>query len=88
MNMTEINNARIEQEELFAKTFIHDPKNKTITVNISYPYVIELNRIPGPTALLEWSHHLGKKGWMTARLLAEFIRVVAEIKGWNIYKDV
>lgn len=88
MNTQEIQNAYEAQQEMFRRAFIYDQDAKTTTINIRYPYVIELNRIKGPTALLEWTYHLGKKGWMTARLLGEFVRVVAEIKGRDIQASV
>lgn len=66
--------------------FEHDKKHGYITINATYPYHIELNRIPDPEGLVHWLDHLMGKHWMTSDLVREFIRRVYAIKGWDLYK--
>ena len=59
-----------------------------ITINVSYEYNIELDRIPNYEALLQWSHHLMGKNWMDMHLIRHFIEKVCTVKGWNLHKRV
>jgi len=65
--------------------FEHDKKLGCITINVAYPYRIELNRITDPESVLRWVHHLTEKTWMTTELVHEFIERVYDIKGWKLY---
>ncbi|MFH1743233.1 MAG: hypothetical protein ABIH23_29865 [bacterium] len=65
------------------KVFVHDADTGYITINIEYPYDIELTRIPDEAALLEWVQHLTEKTWMNTEYLWEFIERIREIKGWS-----
>ena len=70
-------------KDLMNEIFIHNAKNNTITINSSYKYEIDLDRIATESNLLWWLDHLSAKTCMPKELLREFIRRVAQIKGWN-----
>jgi hypothetical protein len=72
-------------DRLLAKMFVHNKRNKSLVVCVTYPYEITLDRIPDPMALLRWVEHLTSKRWMPSDLLGEFIKAVCKIKGWNLY---
>jgi len=75
-----------EHDARMNAAFQLDENNKWLTINISYPYEIELKRIPSYAALLQWSLHLAGKSWMDLDYLREFIEIVCHVKGWNIYQ--
>jgi hypothetical protein len=72
-------------DALMDEVFIYNPKNKTLTINSSYPYEIDLCRIKSQTALISWTLHLADKTWMPKEFLCEFIERVSEIKGWRCH---
>ena len=47
----------------------------------AYLYPIEASRITDMRDILAWVRHLSRKPWATPGLIAEFIDVVAEVKG-------
>ena len=48
-------------------------------------YWIELAEIKNYHDLVAWIHHLAGKTWVDGEMIAEFIEVVCEQKGWKIY---
>lgn len=51
-----------------------------------YDYDIEMRRIPTPLALLEWLHQVLGKSWeFDTWEVAEMIREVCAIKGWDLF---
>lgn len=84
-NMTELFEWANKIDILMDEVFIHDPKNKTLTINSSYPYEIDLCRIKSQAALISWTLHLAGKIWMPKEFLCEFIERVSEIKGWRCH---
>jgi len=66
----------------YDKIFVYSERNKSITLK-PWSYVIELNRIPTPEALLDWVWHLSEKNWMTTAYIRELIERVYKIKGWT-----
>lgn len=48
-------------------------------------YLIEWERINSHGAIVEWIHHLSKKGWVTVRLISEIIDMAATRHGLKIY---
>jgi hypothetical protein len=85
MNLDELRLAAEKQEAKMDAIFQHDKERGYITINVLYPYDIQLTRISDSESLLQWVSHLSGKTWMTRELIREFIRRVCEIKGWNIY---
>ena len=86
-----------EHEAEMDSIFEHDSKLGYISIHAPNPhhpnerfgpYHIELSRIPDHAGLLEWTHHLTGKDWMTGELVHEFIQRICEIKGWNLYKHL
>ena len=63
--------------------FIYNPDNNTLTIKITYPYEVDLDRIKKPEEILPWIWHLGGKPWMTLEFLLEFMNQVARIKSWQ-----
>lgn len=55
---------------------------------IDQNYSIELNRIKTRAALLEWTHHLCGKSWITTDMLEDFIGQIHVYRGWKLYKGV
>ena len=49
----------------------------------SWPYPIELERIPTPLALVGWLHHLLEKNWFNQWDAREMIDVVCTKKDWD-----
>ena len=72
-------------DALMGEIFIYNPANKTLTINSSYPYEIDLCRIKSQAALISWTLHLAGKIWMPKEFLCEFIERVSEIKGWRCH---
>ena len=66
---------------------IFEIDDKCITIKASYPYRIELSRIPNYHALCQWTLHLAGKGWMDGALIKEFISRVCQEKGWDLYSE-
>lgn len=75
-----------EHKSKMESVFKHDQELGYITINASYPYHIELSRIPDPEGLVHWVEHLAGKDWMTGELIREFIQRVYAIKGWDLYR--
>jgi hypothetical protein len=48
-----------------------------LTLDIVYPYDIELSRLNTPAKILNWFFHLKKKTWMTSHYLAKFIEIAS-----------
>ena len=44
-----------------------------LTINVSYPYHIEMKRIASRDDILAWVAHLTEKTWMTQDVICEFI---------------
>jgi hypothetical protein len=78
-----------EQIEAFGKPksgpFRYRKSNNTLTLHIRGEYQIDLDRITEHGHLLGWVQHLSGKSWMTRKYVREFIRIVAEVKGWNFH---
>ena len=63
-----------------------DPERATCTINIRYPYEVDLDRIRDERGLLQCALHLLEKNWMTPEHLAFFIRRVADFKKFDLHK--
>ena len=83
MTISEIIEAGEAESRRMAEVFRYDPRNETLTINVVYEYEVDLDRIRTPADLLEWTHHLAEKNWITTAVLAEFIERVFTIKGWE-----
>jgi hypothetical protein len=72
------------RDELLDEIFVHCKRSNTITINSTYGYVIGLERITTPLALLHWVAHLCQKNWMPREFVRQFIVRVSRIKGWDV----
>jgi len=61
-------------------------RKRTCTINLAYPYEVDLDRVPDLAALLRWALHLCHKTWMTTDALSLFIEKVSEFKKFDIHK--
>jgi uncharacterized protein YlzI (FlbEa/FlbD family) len=77
--------------------FSPEPREKLVNIkdgyigfndNGRYSYWIELTRIKTPRDLLEWTHHLNGKNWVTKEMLDDFIEAVFNYRKWTLYKGI
>lgn len=85
MTVAELEKAGAAFEKKLSKQIVIDKKNNTCTLNISYPYEVDLDRIKTERDLLVWTLHLTEKAWMKTHHLFFFIQTVAKYKGWNLH---
>ena len=85
MTMGELQKASAAINKKLAKQIVIDAKNATCTINIAYPYEVDLDRIKDERDLLTWALHLTEKSWMKTKHLAFFIKAVAKYKGFNLH---
>lgn len=57
-------------------------------VTLDGHYDIGLDRIRDARDLCQWVAHLSSKPWMARDGISNFIRVIFESKGWELYKDI
>lgn len=82
----EVNFAEVKAEiESMKQKFIYDERLNTLTLNIVYPYEVDLCRIKTYKDLLGWVHHLSEKILMTPCYIRLFIEQVCNIKGWGLH---
>jgi hypothetical protein len=74
-----------EYDRKMDKAFVFS--GRVLTINIRYPYEIELSRIPSYKSLLRWVLHLSEKVWFEGDYVNEFIKRVCKHKGWNLYAN-
>jgi len=48
-------------------------------------YWIDLSDIKNWRDLVDWTHHLACKTWVTGEHIAQFIEAVCEHKGWRLW---
>jgi hypothetical protein len=85
MTLGELQKASAAINRKLAKQIVIDEKNDTCTINIAYPYEVDLDRINDERDLLAWTLHLKEKNWMKTKHLAFFIKAVAKYKGFNLH---
>lgn len=73
------------RDEHMNRVFIHNKRNRTLTICLSYPYEIDLDRITSHASVLGWVDHLCSKTWMDTDHLGEFIKRVCKIKNIDPY---
>lgn len=83
VNLSELDQTIQDRCDWLDRVFIHNPENRTLTINAKYPYEVDLDRCPDLRALVEWTEHISTKEWATRQILGEFIRRVMTIKGWK-----
>ena len=69
-----------------AGMFAYNKKLNTLTINVVYPYEVDLDSITTKTDLIGWIHHLAQKNWVNGAHIARFIEHVCTIKQWGIYR--
>jgi hypothetical protein len=62
---------------------VYDAGNNTLTITLSHPYEVDLDRITEPEHLLDWLSQLSRKSWMTTKVMGCFLRRVRDLKGWK-----
>lgn len=55
-----------------------------ITIDVEYPYHVELNRCNTVERLRGWVEHLSIKPWMTAHVMGRFVDLALEHMGFGI----
>jgi len=85
MTIDELDKAVAAMQKKLAKQIVINKKNATCTINIEYPYEIDLDAIENERDLLAWVLHLTEKNWIKTRHLAFFIEAVAKFKGFNLH---
>lgn len=50
-------------------------------------YRVDLKRCDTPVKLLDWVVYLSEKVWMNRRLIRQFVVLVSERHGWDIYNS-
>lgn len=63
-----------------------DEQNETITLNFSYPYEIDLDRIKTRADLLHWVAHLCEKNWMNTWRIRKFMEHVSDYRCWHVWQ--
>ena len=61
----------------------YDSKDDIFWLRAPHLYPIEANRIEDARDIVAWVRHLSRKNWATRAVIAEFIDVVAHVKGIN-----
>ena len=74
-----------EYDRKMDKAFVFS--GRVLTINIKYPYEIELSRIPSYKSLLRWVLHLSEKVWFEGEYVSEFVKRVCKHKGWKLYSN-
>ena len=72
--MAELEQQYVAERAFFRERLVHDPKAGVLHLLFAADYEVPLGGITEPAHLLRWVAHL-----------AEFIRKVCAIKGWNPY---
>ncbi len=84
--MNELIPSRIGGADTLNHLFTYDGELNTLTINVRYPYEVDMDRIVTKTDLIGWVHHLSQKNWINGTHIARFIENVCAIKNWGIYK--
>jgi hypothetical protein len=71
-------------EQFYRERLVHVRSNNVLLLRFSYDYEVDLDRIKEERDLLAWTLHLVGKPWMTPRRTKQFIKAVAQIKGFNV----
>lgn len=56
-----------------------------ITLNVRYPYEIELSRLNTPIKACRFVIHLLEKNWVDRRLLFDFVSILEDHFGYDLH---
>lgn len=84
LDMKAVDRQIAELEELWNQAFVFDREANWLTINLEYPYEIDLKRIQDLSSLVGWNLHLLEKEWFTGSASRQFIERVAAFKGFKI----